>query len=284
MMSNDILTQRQRWFRFFPEGSIEFLVATRVLALLLLLALLIVGKREMQLLAALVALTGVLWLDYVLMVWWAVQIAVDLEDLSLQPRAPVEASRRRRVHTGILVCLPSVLAAVILAPWPTLLRLYQPGLLPGTAFVTVGRGILAVLFIVLAVIAQRTLQRIRLGPPLWTLLLLIPVVHWFAMHRIIVGLEDRLREHGQKDSAEARDQASHPPALAIAIADVTWGLFVCPWAIVAIFMLTQGNWPVDFPHAAAPFCGVPLAAVFAVADLAAMERVQRQFVATLRKL
>ena len=237
MMSNDILTQRQRWFRFFPEGSIEFLVATRVLALLLLLALLIVGKREMQLLAAVVALTGVLWLDYAL-----------------------------------------------IAPWPMLLRYYQPGLLPGEAFVTVGRGMLVVLFIVLAILAQRALQRIRLGRPLWTLLLLIPVVHWFAMHRLIVGLEARIREHEQTDSPEARDQAADSGTLAIALADVTWVLAVLPWGHVVIFPLAQGNWPAEFPQAAAPFCGVPLAAVFAVADLAAMERVQRQFTATLRKL
>jgi hypothetical protein len=236
------------------------------------------------LLAAVVALTGVLWLDYVLMIWWAVQIVIDLEDLPLPPTASVAESRRRRIHIGFLACLPSVVAALILAPWPTLLRFFQPGLLPGGAFVTVGRGMLVVLFIVLAILAQRALQRIRLGPPLWTLLLLIPVVHWFAMHRLVIGLEGRIREHEQTDAAQAREQAADSGTLAIALADVTWVLAVLPWGLVVIFILAQGNWPAEFPQAAAPFCGVPLAAVFAVADLAAMERVQRQFTATLRKL
>jgi len=284
MMSNDILTQRQRWFRFFPEGSIEFLVATRVLALILLLALLVVGKVELQLLATVVALTGVLWLDYVLMVWWAVQIVLDLEDLPLRQTTSAQVLQRRRVHVGILVCLPSVIAGVLLAPWPALLRIYQPGLLPGEAIITAGCGILVVLFIVLVVLAQRAMQRIRLGPPLWTLLLMIPVAHWFAMHRLIVRLEGRLREYERTNLPVAGERAADSPAWAITIADATWVLAILPWALVVILTLTRGNWPTEFPQAAVPFCGVPLAAVFAVADLAAMERIQRQFIATLRRL
>jgi len=282
MMNNNTLLQRQRWFRLFPEGSIEFLVATRLLVMILLLALLIIGNVQVQLLASLVALTAVLWLDYVLVVWWAVQIAIDLQEVILRQSTNADALRRRRIRAGIVVCLPSTVAAMIIAPWPTLLHFFQAELLPD-ATMAVARVVAALLFIVLVIWAQRTMRRIGLGSRLWTLLLLIPVLHWFAMHRLMVGLERRLRESEMAVSAETEHEAADGPELAVAIADVTWALAVLPWSVLMILVLIGGSWPTEFPQAAVPFCGVPLAAIFAVADLAAMERVQRQFVTTLRK-
>lgn len=283
-MDNDILAQRRRWFRFFPEGSLEFLVATRVLVMILLLALLIVGKVEVQLMATLIALTGVLWLDYILIVWWAVQIAIDLKALQERPTTSAEALGSHRLRTGILSCLPSVVAAVIIAPWAKLLHFILPGLLPGGAFIAIVHVVLLVLFILLVVIAQRTLQRIQFGPPLWTVLFMVPVVHLFAIHRLMAGLERRLRESTCADaSAETRDRAEGSGRLAVVIADVTWVLAIVPWFILIVLMLLGGAWPAEFPQAAVPFCGVPLTAIFAVANLAAMEQVQRQFIAALRK-
>ena len=66
-MTDNIGAQRRNWFRSFPEGSIEFVVITRVLALLLLAALAIVPGIQRP--AVLVALALVLWVDYLLMMW-----------------------------------------------------------------------------------------------------------------------------------------------------------------------------------------------------------------------
>lgn len=282
-MNNDTLIQRQRWFRLFPEGSIEFLVATRVLAMILLLALLIVGKVQIQLLASLVALTGVLWLDYVLVVWWAVQLVIDLEEIRSDRPATADVQRRRRIRAGLLICLPSVVAAVLIAPWPAMLRLSLAGLLPGDSIIMALRGVAVLLFIVLVILAQRTMQRIGLGSSVWTLLLMIPFVHWFALHRLIGGLYRRLAECEAAASAEDKGNADDAAGFVVAIADVTWVLAILPWGILTVIMLAGGGWPTEFPQALLPFCGVPLTAIFAVTDLAALESVQKRFVDTLRK-
>lgn len=275
-MSDNSLQQRRKWFRFFPEGSIEFLLVTRVLALLLLVSLIIL--REMQRPLVLVALAGVLWLDYVLMIWWAVQLTIDLESLWKQPPPPADELRRRRIRAGLVACLPSVAALLILAPWT---RFVLPNEAARVAVRLVMDPVLCVLFVILLVVGQRTLQRINLGPARWTLLLLIPVVHFFAMHRLLVGLGARLqrREHESEESS-VKDAG---PSGVVIFADATWFLSILPWGIVILLTFSGGGWPSEAPYSFSPICGILLAGLFAVSNLAAMENVQRRFVALIRK-
>src|SRR5437868_8574771 len=76
---NSKLLERRRWFSFFPEGTLEFLVVTRVLALLLMGTLIIVPSTQRP--AVLVALAAVVWADYALLTWWLVHVSADLHDL-----------------------------------------------------------------------------------------------------------------------------------------------------------------------------------------------------------
>jgi hypothetical protein len=178
---------------------------------------------------------------------------------------------------GLKACLPSVAAAYGLAPWPRL-PVSRLALLPG---LTVGRALALVLFIVLAAVAQRTMQRIRLGKPIWTALALIPGLHWFALHRVAAGLEARIDRYAQPAQAESAPRS--PSSAAMAAADATWVLCMLPWLVVLGLSVARG-WPGGFPAAVFPFCGMLLAAVFGIADLAALERVQRHFTRLIRRL
>ena len=276
-MDNPLLTQRQRWFSYFPEGSIEFLLLSRVLALLLLLSLAIVTSIQRP--AVLVALTGVIWLDYVLTIWWAIQIAADREELLRDPTAAPQPddSRRRRRRTLIWACLPATVVAVAVAPWPAVLKVYQPGLVSEATFARVGRPALALAYLVLLMLGTRALVRVRLGPIVWSMLILVPILHWLALHRLLGVMRARLHEldPGEQGPVPGGRQSN----AAVAVATVTWFVGVLPWAVIAAVTLVRDQ----FPSAFFPFCGTLLTAVFAIADLAALEQVQRQFVSLLRK-
>jgi hypothetical protein len=270
-MNGDMLVERRRWFRVFPEGSLEFTIITRVLALILLMALAVVGGTQRPLVV--VSLTVVLWVDYALLVWWAVQVAMDLEEVV---NRPAEDTPGRRAIIGIQAVLPSVAAVAALAPWGRMLATSAVGSVAPLRSLPIVAGLA---FLVLLVPAYRALRKIGVGSPLWTGLLLVPILHWFALHRIAADLDRRidgqLRTMGQ-------EKASRRPGMALAVADVTWVLSVLPWAIVVAYSLIRG-WPSGGAFKLGPVCGTALAALFAIANLAALEGVQRQIVTLIRK-
>jgi len=291
-MDEDILTRRRRWFRFFPEGALEFLIVTRVLALLLLLSLMIL--REAQRPIILVGLVGVLWVDYVLMVWWAAQVAMDLALLEADrddpPRDSNEAAslfERPGVRYRLILqaLLPSVAAAAFMAPWPVLLQTLAPSLREGTAALVLRRldVLWAAAFVVLALVAYRAVRTMGIRSGAWTVLMMIPGVHWLALHRVAGELEQRIETYRRSRREGRGDGDSDRPTapLAVTVADAAWVLMMLPWGVVVGWTLVRGQWPEGFPLRMVPFCGTLLAALFAVADLAALEGVQRHFVALL---
>ncbi|MBI4580907.1 MAG: hypothetical protein HY718_14460 [Planctomycetes bacterium] len=272
-MNSELLIERRRWFRVFPEGTLEFAIITRVLALMLLMALGIVTGAQRPL--VITALVGVLWSDYVLLVWWAVQVAMDLEMLTGQPR-PADAPRRRAI-VGVTVLLPSVGAVIAVLPWGRVFAFLGIGASGvSRALPLVG----AIAFVAALVPACRALRGVRLGAGHWTALVLVPLVHWFALHRIAGGLDTRIQQ-------QLRERGEPPQSLrsagaALLAADVTWVLSILPWAVVVVVSLARG-WPSGGWSRFGPVCGTILAAVFAIADLAALEAVQRQMVRLVRK-
>ncbi len=278
-MSETSLERRKRWYHHFPEGSLEFLVATRVLGLVLLLSLLVV--TDIQRPVVLSVLVGVLWCDYALALWWAIQTSLDLDLLAGRP-----APTGKRWVLGSKALLPSIVVACAIAPWPSAYILIgrivpslarQGGVHSETyeGLSLVGYAAAAVLFLVFAAIAYRVLRRIGLARAPWTALLFVPGAHWFAMHRIAVGLHHRIEE---KPADRAGAESPLTLAAAMALADVTWALCVIPWLALFVVAMVRG-----WPSVWLPFCGMLLAAVFAVADLAAIERVQRHFVQRVRE-
>jgi hypothetical protein len=220
--------------------------------------------------------------------WWAIQLRLDLDLLAGGQALPV-----RRWSLAIKAFLPSAVAALTLAPWPSAYG-WVVKVVPGLAaqggphspayqrLCLIGFIVAAVAFVVLVLLAHGTLQRYRVGKPLWTVLALIPGLHWFAMHRIAADLEIEIRERQTQ-----RGHVAAPPAgsASMATADVTWALCAVPWLLVIVVSVVRA-WPGgggQGPIAVLPFCGMLMAAVFAIADLAALERVQRQSVLLVRE-
>ena len=278
-MNESSLTQRRNWFRAFPEGSIEFVIITRVLALLLLLLMNAVGGSNRIL--AVQGLAGLLWADYLLTMWWAVQVATDLNALTAKEPPAADALRSRRVRTCVLGMLPAtacLLLVVALVPWPSFL---PGGESVRSASARFGGPLMGILFLVSLGPAYRALRDARLGSGLWTMVLLIPIVHWFALHRLTMDLHVRLVRRSQESDGPSSNEGS--PYAAILAADVTWVLTILPWVILLVWPLVPDTWRSESPPPMMPICGTLIAAVFAIFDVAAMENVQRRFVARLRR-
>lgn len=273
-MNSERLLERRRWFRAFPEGTLEFMVITRVLALLFLIALAVVGGTQRPF--VLIGLVGVLWVDYVLLLWWAVQVAMDLQFVRKGTKSGDTSDRRARF--GVSAALPSVAAAAALLPWGKLLTVVTGSAAPAVSSTL--PVVAGVAFCLLLLPAYRALQRIELGSPFWTMLFLVPVIHYFALHRIAQGLDRRIREQLQQRGE--RPESLHSATPAVIAADVGWALSILPWAVIAGVVLVNG-WPAGGAFKAGPVCGTILAAFFAIANLAALERVQHQIVTLIRK-
>lgn len=274
-MNGERLLERRKWFRVFPEGTLEFVIITRVLALMMLMALAVVGGTQRPLVVS--SLIAILWIDYALLLWWVVQVAMDLGFVADPARA--DDSARKRSRAAMVAVLPSMAAAAALMPWGQLLTVVT-GTRPSGALTTVLPSIAGLAFVLLLWPAYRTLRRIELGSPLWTILFLVPLLHFFALHRIACGLDERIR--GQLRERDAHSEAQRSATGAMLIADVTWVLSVLPWAVVIGVAVLRG-WPAGGAFKIGPVCGTVLAALFAVANLAALESIQRQIVTLLRK-
>jgi hypothetical protein len=275
LLAIENLIQRRNWFRYFPEGSIEFNAILRVLAVLLLIALLIVGGTQRP--AVLVSLAAILWADAALLIWWLVQMSTDLDDLPAGSGQSPEAGARRRTAAFLIAVLPSIAAALLLAPWPDLFFVRHDTRVLVQA---IGLPAIGLAYIIAVVAAQRTLQRIRLGPARWTLLLHVPIVHWFAMHRLAGSLQRRIHDRASEgDAPSGGETASGGTTLA----DLLLVATVICWALV-VLLGTHSTSLTRVLYAVANLGGIFFGTLFAIANVAMMERVQRTFVSLLRKL
>lgn len=274
-MNGDRLVERRKWFRVFPEGTLEFSIITRVLALMMMMALAVVGGTQRP--VVLVGLLGVLWIDHVLLLWWAIQVAMDLRFVS--GKAQADGSARVRARVAFVAALPSVAAVAALMPWEGLITLLKGTRPESGLWMAVPVGA-AVAFFAMLVPASRALRTIELGSSGWTVLLSIPLLNYFALHRIAGGLDVRIREQLRGRGLQESDETG--PSAALIAADVTWVLSVLPWLVVIGVAVIRG-WPVSSAFKAGPVCGTLLAAVFAIANLAALESVQRRIVTLIRK-
>jgi hypothetical protein len=270
-MSQDGIAEQRRWFRFFPEGSIEFTIITRVLALILLLALAVVSGT--QRVPVLLALSMVLWADYMLTLWWLIQMASDLNALAAaSPPSAAELSRER-LRIGAMVTLSATAAFLMLAPWPAVAPARPPlGFVARTLPIA-----MYVVYPITVVLAWRSLRTLALNRPGRTFLLLVPIVHWIALHRLMGDLEARLK-HGADEKPHDTGSSSGDLSTMLIAADVVWVLGVLPWLVLYVLALAGG----DLSRIGL-VCATMLSGLFAVIDLAAMESLQRRFVGALRK-
>ncbi len=274
-MSESNLEQRRRWFHFFPEGSLEFAVVTRTLMFLLLLIILVVPARIRF--YSILMFTAVFWTDYLLSLWWSIEIATGVGDILSKRRESSAAGSRRRIITAMITALPSLLVLLMVTPWARLI-LSNPD--TRETFMGVLLPILAVGLVISLIFGLWAMRRIQMGPGFWSFLSLLPVVHWFALHRLISRFHQRLSQQAE-DEEQSHELSA--PGIALALADVTWILSVLPWLVALVLGLVRGQWPAELPFAVAPMCGTGMIGLFLIANLAAMEHLQKLFVATLQK-
>jgi hypothetical protein len=275
VMNETNLQQRRKWFHFFPEGNLEFTVVTRTLMFLLLLIMLVVPERIRF--YSIMMFAAVFFADYLLSLWWSIEIATDLNDLQSGQKATVEEKGRRRIAAVILDSLPCLFILLMVIPWARLI-FSDPG--SQQAVMRIAYPLLAVGLVAALILSMWMMRRIQMGPGLWGFLSLLPVLHWFALHRLISRFHQRLPQ--QNEGEKEADEVS-APGIALALADATWILSMLPWLAALALGIWRGQWPGDLPFAVAPVCGTAMLGLFLIANLAAMEHLQKLFVSVLQK-
>src|SRR5690606_25195948 len=99
-----------------------------------------------------------------------------------------------------------------------------------TAVMRILTPIAGLVFIALMPLGYKGLSSAGLEPRAWLWLLLVPGLHWFALHRILARL--------RRDLEQLRPGQGEGPSFALPIADVTWLLAIIPWLVLAI----AGGW------------------------------------------
>lgn len=274
-MNDSSVQERRQWFFYFPEGSIEFFLVTRILLILLLLVFIVAAQQHYA--YVLLALAGMVWIDYALALWWAVQMATDLQGI----RQPTSADQayRRRLRGIVIGLLPSIALFLLISPWPNLVS--------GVASerITIWRITLPTLGLttfVLIAIAQKALRDWGIDSVVRRCLLLIPLLHWFALHHWIIRFDRELNRLAEEKN-EVKLTHSDPGA-AVSLARAMWFLGVLPWLVLVPARVFNMPWLSISIFKGAAICSLLFTCVFAVADTAAMENVQRKFVALLRRL
>jgi hypothetical protein len=267
------LAERRAWFRHFPEGTLEFLLVTRVLALILLAGLTVV--RGSQRPAILLVLGALVLVDYLLILWWSIQLVVDLEDLAAPGSANADQARKRRMSTFLGAMLPAFFAMLCLTP---VLEFTEPDPVRRQRLATffypaMGAGYLLILYF-----AYRRLVSIRFGPKGWVILFFCPGLHFFALHRLLAAWQRQLHER-LRASQIRTDPAAGATLL---FADIAWVVTMLAVGLLVVMSRQQDAAWVDRMHSVAYFTTALLAAIFSIAQVALMENVQRRFLAALR--
>ncbi len=272
----DPLAARKRWFEIFPEGGVEFLIITRVGIAGVLLALLVIKESQRSLVWLL--LGGLLWIDHAVVLGWLLPMAGDVCGRAGEP-----ADRGRGLRglggTLLLACLPAAAALAIVLPWTDLLRLF-PALAAHREMIgRVGAGLGAVVFVAAAAACRSRLEALGLKGGLWRLLIHVPGLHWPAVHRYARLLNGRMRGLNPPAGSASEDGGT---GAVLTASDIVWALCMLPWVVQGCLAAFRG-WPQGFPGMLLPLAGTLMAVVFAVVQLAALERVQRVYLGWLRR-
>lgn len=275
-MTNETLAERRHWYRYFPESSIEFVVVTRVAGLLLLLAMSAMTGAQRP--TAIVGISGILWLDYVLTLWWMIQIRTDLSLAADGSDVPSRTTRQQRIRALLPAIVPATAILLMVAPW---LR-FTPLSVDAVARIRpILNGVLALAVLGGLFLGNAALKRIGVGSTGSRLALLVPVIHWLALHRMMRRAHTELSERLAGPSTQ-EPESGNEKVLSI-LADAFWVIGILPWAGVAAFALARGGWPAGALYTIVPLCCTFCTGIYAVLDVAAMEQLQRRFLAAFRR-
>jgi len=266
----DNLTRRRTWFRYFPEGTLEFLLVTRVLALLLLAGLTVV--RGSQRPAVLLVLGVILLLDYLLVLWWGIQLVTDLRDAASPGSMNAQEARQYRLRSLLIVMLPSIAATLVLTPWP---EFFIADPVARERLTGIIIPLFALVYLATLFPAWKRLSSLGCGHPVWSALFLIPGLHWLALHRLIGEWQARL----DRQLASARLPADPPSHSGLLFSDVAW--FLTMLMVGTLLYLSFSGRAAQL-LTLAHIASAGLAPLFAIGEVALMENVQRRYLAMLQ--
>lgn len=253
----DVLARRREWYEVFPHGTIEFIMVTHALTLLLLVVLPVVRSTQRPM--VLLALAGMLLADYLLTLWWVVQMEADAALLA-EPGAAggIGPERRRRIGRWMVMAIPGTLALAAMGAGQV-----------STPQMAVGLAVASLVTLVII--------RLRFAPGIATSgwagwLVLIPLLHFPAVHRFAFEIEERIRAARAPGAGAAEEPGS--PVVRV-LAGVLWVLTAAAWIGVAVRWRMGLTWPEVLPSLLLPIGGVLFAMPLAVADIAVLEHAQR---------
>jgi hypothetical protein len=222
--------------------------------------------------AVLVALGGVIWLDYALLMWWLLQMSSDLGSL-FEPGVAGRASPN--VSMAVLVFIPSVVALMVLAPWAQFL-IRRDGAREQVLMFLI--PVLIAAYLASLPFAYRGLRRAGLPGGVWSVFLLVPVLHWLAVDRMLRPLHARVRERAlQRNLPVSSETGAGSAAGAADVLLIIAALFWSLW--VGLVLAGRGGVLLMSVQAAS----IAVGSLFAITQVAALEYLQRRFVALIRR-
>jgi hypothetical protein len=275
-MSEDMLTERRQWYHCFPEGTIEFNLVTRIVVVGMLGALAVLPESQHVLVIN--GLVGTLWFDALLIIWWAVQIGMDLETSIAPSGTPAPQARRRALVCAGWAALPTLPALLLLAPWADLIINDEAARIRA---MTVLVPVLSTCFVVSLFLATWALKRLRLGAVGWVVLWLIPVLHLLALHRIIRSTQARI-QHRRAETGLNSDER-HMMGGSLIAADIIWLLSLIIWGVLVVRSWQDSAFTISPMGKILVILGTVMVAVFSAVQLSLMERLQQQFLGLINR-
>lgn len=258
----ELLQARRRWFASFPDGTLEFVAAARVVCIVLMFVTPIGGAGFRN--YGLLGIAAVLLADGGMTMLWLSELCAD--------RRRLVGNTADGSRAAVSPWLTSVIAILCHAALLLALVSYRPlpfaWAQPRPAVLAVVRWALLAAFVVLAAVLYYAVRRTtgtRRGA--WALLTALPVLGWPAMRRLAFEAGD----------AFSREPSGRLPRGATVAADVLGVLFV---VAMAATLRSPDLWMrMSFGAAAASF----LFALAAIADMAALEGVHHAYLRYLNR-
>lgn len=262
--ASELAAERRQWFRSFPDGTLEFIAAVRVLAIVAMFVLPIGGAALRGYCSAI--LGAMLLADAAMSAFWLAQLASD--------RRILLEGRTQRGNEAIVAAVLTLLchAALLLAA-AMLLRLPIPMLrLRPEAMKVAGWALLAAYALLgmatWYVVSRTTGTRKRA----WSLLVAVPLLAWPATRRIAY-------ETGEIFAAWTAANAASP-------AKLPRGGFVAADILMCLFLLAvlaTARHPSTWAHMGfGPAAAALLFGLAAIADMAALEHAHHAYLKYIR--
>ena len=271
-----MLTQRRQWFQCFPEGTIEFNLVTRIGAIGMMGAFAVLPENQHILIAN--GLVGALWIDFLLMIGWTVQLGSDLETIIHRPEEPARQAHRRSLFCFLWAALPTIPAMLILAPWPEVIIRNEAS---RVSLMRILDPVLGVCFMVSLALAMRAVKRLQLAAGGWIFLWFFPVLHLLALHRIIKATQTRIQRH-RLDTGLGPDER-HLMGGSLIAADLLWLSSLVPWLILTLKSWQDSAFIVRPMGTILIIAGTVMFAILSAVQLSLMERLQQQFLGLIHR-